>query len=48
MYAKDTAMLTRVAWSTAKGVGVNRLGGDCSGPEPGSYPNPRITPAPTR
>ena len=32
----------------AKEVGVNRLGGDCSGPEPGSYPNPRITPAPTR
>ena len=39
-------MLNRVAWSTAKGVGVNRLGGECSGPKPESYPrtypNPRI------
>ena len=40
-------MLNRVAWSTAKGVGVNRLGGECSGPKPESYPrtypNPRIS-----
>ena len=41
-----TAMKTRVAWSTANGVGVNRLGGECSVPkpesDPRSYPNPRI------
>ena len=36
-------MLNRVAWSTAKGVGVNRLGGECSGPKPETYPNPRIS-----
>ena len=28
MHVKDTATQTQVAWSTAKGVGVNRLGGE--------------------